>query len=339
MQSETNKLKELNEHDREIIESKLKVNADIVNNALSEYLELDDKDYGVLFESMRYSSLAGGKRIRAFLVMQFYELFRGNSTGGQTDIDIEKSLPLAVAVEMIHTYSLIHDDLPCMDNDDMRRGKPTNHKKYGEATALLAGDALLTYAFNIVANTPLLSPEEKVRIISEMSYAAGHNGMIGGQMMDMDTADIDSEVDKSNSAADAISAIRLIKLHTLKTGNMIMTSARIGCIAGGAGEEEADLAMSYAKNIGLAFQIIDDILDKTGDSVLLGKNTGSDDKNSKTTFLNILSEGDAYAYAQTITLEAVMALDKLKESGKINRDADAAKTLEMLAKYLLDRKA
>ena len=316
MQSEINKL------DKKIIEIKLQENADIVNTALEKYLELYDKDYNRLFDSMRYSCFAGGKRIRAFLVLQFFSLFSNNEN---TD-GMDKAVPLAAAVEMIHTYSLIHDDLPCMDDDDLRRGKLTNHKAFDEATAVLAGDALLTYAFNIIANEEMLGSDEKIKIISEISYAAGHNGMIGGQMMDI----------YSNGENKNINVINLIKLHTLKTGKIIMMSSRIGSIAGGASEEEIDLVTNYAKNIGLAFQVIDDILDSTGDPALLGKNTGSDMKNAKTTFLNLLNKEEAYEYAKKLTIEAILCLDKLKEK---NKDARNVEILEMLAKYLLSRRA
>jgi len=312
---------EINAHDRAILERKLKENADIVNAALEQYLELYDKDYNRLFDSMRYSCLAGGKRIRAFLVLQFFSLFSGFN-----NFDASRAVPLAAAVEMIHTYSLIHDDLPCMDNDDLRRGKPSNHREFDEATALLAGDALLTYAFNIISNADTLTSDEKIKIISELSYAAGHDGMIGGQMMDMYS---DCETPKTD-------AVKLMKLHTLKTGNMIMASARMGCIAGGATDDEIGLVTNYAKNIGLAFQVIDDILDSTGNAEALGKNTGSDEKNAKITFLNVLHEEDAYEYAKGLSIEAILSLDELKEK---NKNIQGIEIFEMLAKYLLSRSA
>ena len=311
-------INELTDAEREKISQKLKHNAEIVDAAVEKYLDLKDNDYNVLYESMRYSSLSGGKRIRAFLALEFFWLFNKYNS-------IESILPVAAAIEMIHTYSLIHDDLPCMDDDDLRRGQPTNHKKFGEATAVLAGDALLTYAFNIIADAELLLNEKKVRIISEISRAAGHSGMIGGQMIDMlyENKDID--------------IIRLVKMHALKTGHMIIVSARTGCIAGGATEEETVKAMEYAKNIGLAFQVIDDILDITGDTEILGKNVQSDSKNNKNTFVNIFN-GDiteTYEYAKKLTAEAVLKLEELK---KINNGVDS-KNLEIFAKYLLERKS
>jgi len=309
----------LTESETEIITNKLKYNAGIVNAGLEKYLNLSDGDYNILFESMRYSSFAGGKKIRAFLALEFFSMFNKDKD------NIGIILPVACAIEMLHTYSLIHDDLPCMDNDDLRRGLPTNHKKFGEAAALLAGDALLTFAFNIIADAEFLNPDAKIRIISEISRAAGHSGMIGGQMMDMLFQEKQSDV---------IKLLKLLKLHTLKTGSMIMFSARSGCIAGGAKPEEIDAATEYAKNIGLAFQVIDDILDKTGDSELTGKNTGSDEKNNKTTFVDILGGIDgAFDYAETLTSEALASLNKLQE---INKNSDTS-VPEIFAKYLLYR--
>lgn len=281
----------MNDNDKTAIKNKLEHNAEIVNAALEKYLDLSDSDFNVLYESMRYSSLSGGKRIRAFLTLEFFSIFCKENNP-------EIILPVACAIEMIHTYSLIHDDLPCMDDDDFRRGVPSNHKKFGEATALLAGDALLTYAFDVIANAEFLSDDKKVRIISEISKAAGHAGMIGGQMADILYENKETDI------------IRLIKMYTLKTGNLIIAAARTGCIAGGASEEETNKAMNYAKNIGLAFQVTDDILD--------GQN----------------SIADAFEYAGRLTREALASLEELK---KINENADT-KILEIFAEYLLGRK-
>jgi len=273
---------------------------------------------------MKYSSLAQGKRIRAFLTLEFFSVFNKINNNQNDNVNADVILPIACAIELIHTYSLIHDDLPCMDDDDLRRGQPSNHIKFGEATALLAGDSLLTYAFNIIADSEYLSDAQKVKIISEISRAAGHTGMIGGQMMDM-------LFENKN-----IDIIRLIKMHALKTGNMIMVSARTGCIAGGASEEEIHKATEYAKNIGLAFQVTDDILDITGDTAVLGKNTKSDLKKGKNTFVNMFggNTDEAVEYAKKLTDDALLKLGELK---KINKNADT-KNLEMLAEYLLSRK-
>jgi len=273
-----------------MIETKLKENAGTVDAALGEYLDLGDADYGALLDSMRYSSLAGGKRIRAFLCAEFYKMFADTN-------DLQVILPAACAIEMIHTYSLIHDDLPCMDDDDFRRGLPSNHKKFGEATALLAGDALLTYAFDIIAGANNLPDDKKVRIISLLSRAAGHAGMIGGQVMDI------------SCAAGGMNIVKLIKTYTLKTAALMAAAAGTGCIAGGADENAMDAAVNYAKNIGLAFQVTDDILD--GQSAF-----------------------DSPAeYAKALTAEAILWLEELK---KTHKNANTS-TLESLAKYLLER--
>ena len=288
--------------------NKLKQNAAIVNAALEKYLDLSDADYDILLESMRYSLLSGGKRIRAFLTLEFFRLFNKNKNGAEENLEIV--LPAACAVEMIHTYSLIHDDLPCMDDDDLRRGLPSNHKKFGEATALLAGDALLTYAFNIIADSQFLTDDKKIKIISELSRAAGHSGMIGGQVMDINFLSAEKAENKDADISGITDIIRLIKTYTLKAGNLIIAAARAGCIAGGASEEETDKAMNYAKNIGLAFQVIDDILD------------GQD------------SFAEPYEYAKKLTAEAVANLEELKKTN-VNSDT---KTLEVFAEYLLERK-
>ena len=279
-------------------EQKIKRNADAVNAVLERYLGLRDPDFGVLYESMRYSSLGGGKRVRAFLALEFFSAF--------CQKDPEIALPVACAIEMIHTYSLIHDDLPCMDDDDYRRGQPSNHKKFGEAVALLSGDALLTYAFGIIADAEFLPDEKKVKIISEISRAAGHSGMVGGQVMDMSG--------KNKEFA---------KTHALKTGALIVASARSGCIAGGAGETETEMAAGYAKNIGLAFQIIDDILD-------------IDEKSGKSSFLEIYGgDGErAFGIAQDLTQKALAEIYELKKANK----NISTENLEIFAEYLLERR-
>ena len=286
-------------HAKTEIEKKLKESAKAVNAALEEYLDMGDPDCAVLCESMRYSSLSGGKRVRAFLALEFFSLFGGQGA--------DAALPIACAIEMIHTYSLIHDDLPCMDDDDFRRGQPSNHKKFGEAVALLAGDALLTLAFGIIADAKFLPDDKKIRLISEIAQAAGHKGMVGGQAMDM------------GGIGKNIEMATLVKTHMLKTGSMIAVSAKAGCIAGGASEEQIEMAADYAKNIGLAFQIIDDMLDK--------------DDGAGNNFVNICGGGEAaYEYAARLTGEALTSLDELK---KKNIDT---KNLENLAKYLLERR-
>ena len=251
------------------------------------------KEGGTLVrEAMRYSLLGGGKRIRAALVLEFARL------GGAAE---QQALPLACAVEMIHAYSLIHDDLPCMDNDDFRRGKPSCHKKFGEACALLAGDGLLTLAFETAAGAPLLG-EAKARSIAELAKAAGWQGMIGGQMMDLDAEN------------HPVSMETLQKLYAMKTGELLKVSALLGCIAADAPEIEA-VAQNYTSAIGMAFQITDDILDVTGSTEKLGKPVGSDKENGKSTYVSLLGLESAKKEAcHQIQLARIQA-EKLTDPG------------------------
>lgn len=216
-----------------------------------------------LFEAMRYSLLAGGKRIRPILVLEFCRICGG---------DPKKALPFAAAIEMVHTYSLIHDDLPCMDNDDYRRGRLTNHKVYGEAQAVLAGDALLTAAFR-TASMADAAPETIVSVIQVLSACAGELGMVGGQILDIDGENKE------------LTAEQVHTIHHLKTGALISAACRMGAIAGGATKEQIEAARVYAEAIGLAFQIRDDMLDVLGDAKKLGKKTHMDE--NKNTFVTL----------------------------------------------------
>ena len=242
-----------------------------------------------LLRSMRYSLLAGGKRLRPALVLEFCRICGG---------DWEKAIPLAAAVEMLHTYSLIHDDLPCMDDDDMRRGKPSNHKIFGYAGAMLAGDALLTRAFGVIASAQSLSAEQKSSAVVVLANAAGDCGMIGGQVIDLDGENKELSFEK------------LLKLHAYKTGALIRCAATLGCIAAGFAPEsdEAKAIATYADKIGLAFQVVDDILDATASEEQLGKTVGSDADNNKTTFLTFYSIEGAAEYAARLTAEAIEAV-------------------------------
>ena len=297
---------ELNAADIEYIKNKLAENVQIIDEGMKHYLDVSDSGhsgYENLIEAMRYSALSGGKRIRGFLTRECFEVFNGYA-------DDETILPIACAIEMIHTYSLIHDDLPCMDNDDIRRGKPTCHIKFGESTAILAGDALLALAFNIVVNadSEKISAEKKVKIIAELSRAAGYSGMVGGQVMDLDIASQSSE-------PKTIDVIKLIKLHTMKTGALIVAAAKIGCIAADTDENEINLISEYAKNIALAFQVIDDTFDNDGFAAFFSNTE------------------DTAEYARKLTLEALISLEKLQEiNPSINVNA-----LQLAAKYLLYR--
>ena len=257
--------------------------------AIEQYLEglfSTDKPYGRLQEAMRYSLLGGGKRIRPVLTLELARL------GG---IDWHLALPYACALELVHTYSLIHDDLPCMDDDDFRRGKPTNHKVFGQANAVLAGDALLTTAFAVLAEASL--PAERVqRGIAALANAAGPNGMVGGQVLDL--------LGEGNSLQEE----EILAIESLKTGCMIEAAARLGAIAAGSTPEEEAAAAAYARKLGLAFQVRDDILDVMGDEGEFGKPIGSDQANQKSTFVALKGIAACEAWVQELTQEAVAFL-------------------------------
>lgn len=256
-----------------------------------------------LYDAMNYSLLAGGKRLRPILTLECCRL-----CGGAEDA----ALPLGCAVEMIHTYSLIHDDLPCMDNDDLRRGKPTNHKVYGEATAVLAGDGLLTAAFETAARAGACLPAQRVvEAVELLSAAAGPDGMVGGQALDM------AGEGRSLTLAD------VEELQNLKTGALISAAAELGCIAAGAGEDERSAVRTYAQKLGLAFQIRDDMLDVTGDEASLGKPTGSDAKGEKTTFVTLKGLSECAALVERLTGEAVEALSGFPDGDFLRQLAGA----------------
>ncbi len=243
------------------------------NRELSEFSKefrnnpLYNTEMSAVFDAFDYSLLSGGKRLRAFLVYTFNKLCGGKQ---------ENALPHAIAIEMIHAYSLIHDDLPCMDNDDLRRGKPTNHKVYGEATALLAGDALLTEAFSLISNANI-TERAKLDSIRLLSCNAGIFGMIGGQ-------EIDLKSENSN-----ISLETLILLQNRKTGKLFEAACLLGCISANNYDKNITAAASsFAASFGLAFQITDDILDVIGETETLGKSVGSDEKTHKSTFVSLL---------------------------------------------------
>ena len=272
-----------------MIAAKLRENAGWVEAGLAFYLDLHDVDFEEVYDAQRYALLARAKRIRPTLVLEFCRLFGGKDGA---------ALPFACAVEMVHTYSLIHDDLPCMDDDDMRRGRPTCHKVYGEATALLAGDALLTHAFSVIAGNMAVSADAVRRAVFALSGAAGSAGMIGGQVMDL------------AGEQKKLPLETLKKLHANKTGAMIEVSAVLGCLAAGLDLEDprTQAARRFARGIGLAFQIVDDVLDVTADAAKLGKPIGSDAEKEKTTFLTYYTPDEALAYARSVTEDAKEAL-------------------------------
>lgn len=240
--------------------------------------------------AMFYSLSNGGKRLRPYLVCEVANLF-----GISEDI----SFPVAASLEMLHTYSLIHDDLPAMDNDDFRRGKPTCHKQFDEATAIIAGDGLLTYAFEVLSKAPVISPETKLKLISLLAERAGaFNGMIAGQMLDLQT-------DKSPE----LSSEEIIKhIEEMKTGCLIAYAVQAGAIIGNASSEEYTALTTYARKIGIAFQISDDILDVIGDSALMGKTLGKDAKQGKLTFVSLYGLDNARQKAEKLITEAKESL-------------------------------
>ena len=247
-------------------------------------------------EAMNYSLSAGGKRIRPVLALEFCRLCGG---------DIHHALDAACALEMIHTFSLIHDDLPCMDDDDMRRGKPSCHKQFGEAIALLAGDALENLAFQVLAESKENSAEINIRLIGELSGSVGINGMIGGQVIDIE------------NEGRVMTREILDKMYACKTGALIRSACRMGCIAAGADEEILQKSSLYAEKLGLAFQIIDDILDVTGTTEELGKPVGSDRQQGKITFVDLYGLECSKEIAEVLTNEALEILNIFSDNGFI----------------------
>ena len=252
-----------------------------------------DERYADLQEAMEYSLMAGGKRLRPVLVLECCRLCGG---------DADKAIPFAAAVEMIHTYSLIHDDLPAMDNDDMRRGRPTNHKVYGEATAILAGDALLTAAFEQLAKADL-PPQRIVEAVTCLSRCAGAPGMVGGQVLDM------------AGEGRSLSIGELEQLQSLKTGALISAAAQLGCIAAGGSAQQREKIVTYAQALGRAFQVRDDMLDEISTAEELGKPIGSDRINEKSTFLTALGLEGCQRLVDELTQTAVQALKDFEQPG------------------------
>ena len=272
----------------------------LINEAADKYVSgkafsgRESTGLSEMLGAMDYSLKNGGKRIRPMLTLEFCRLCGG---------DYEKAIPFALGAEMIHTYSLIHDDLPCMDNDDMRRGKPSNHIVFGYANALLAGDALLTLAFETVLAAEGVSAEAKAKAGLELAKAAGCSGMIAGQVMDLANEGRTAPLDDVR------------KTDKLKTGEMIKVSCIMGCIAAGADEEKIKAAEIYSENIGLAFQIVDDILDVTSDEKTLGKPIGSDAENQKSTYVSLLGLEKSAEYAEELTATAKNALKIFGDEG------------------------
>ena len=265
----------------------LKNTQKLVEDKLTEYMNIKGTVQQRVFDAMSYSLLAGGKRLRPVIMLYTAQLCGG---------DMESILPFACAMEMIHTYSLIHDDLPAMDNDDLRRGKPTNHVMFDEATAILAGDALLNMAFEITSEISDIPAENVLKAVNVLAKSAGAYGMIGGQIIDIESENKELELDE------------LKYLHSLKTGAIIRSSGVCGALLSGASEDEIKAIDEYCLNLGIAFQIRDDILDVTGTTEALGKPVGSDAANNKNTYVSIVSLEKAEELADVYTKRAVEAL-------------------------------
>ena len=282
-----------------------------VEKKINEFFGENVSPQKTVFDAMRYAISGGGKRIRPILTQATAEIF---------GVDIEDAATIGLAVECIHNYSLIHDDMPCMDNDDLRRGRPTCHVVFGEDMAMLAGDGLLNMASEILSNTDnfkSLDAERLLKIINCLFLASGAIGMIGGQVVDLES-----------EKKDSISIDELNYLHNNKTGALIRAAAVCGCIAGNADNEKINAIDEYAKCLGLAFQIKDDILDVEGDEKLLGKPIGSDIECGKNTYVSIMGLDSAKIMLKENTDSAIAALKPLGESGWF---------LTKLAQWLLER--
>lgn len=278
-------------------ENILKDDIRMVENHLLTYLPSAKNGQFSVVDAMKYSLLNGGKRLRPVFALAF-----ANACGGNR----EACMPLACAVEYIHTYSLIHDDLPCMDNDDLRRGKPSCHKQFDEATALLAGDALLTHAFEIITQSDI-SDNNKVKAIGLLSQNSGVGGMIGGQVIDL-------IFEQGNP-----SVKELLTVYKLKTGALISAACLMGCISADATEKQLCAASNFAYSLGIAFQIQDDILDIVGDEAKLGKPIGSDADNDKTTYVSLVGIEKAKQDVKVLTDNAISKLGEFENTEFIKK--------------------
>lgn len=292
------------------IETVIKNDRILIEEQLENYLQISGAEDSSVLEGMKYALLNGGKRIRAVIVLEMCKACGKPYTN---------ALPFACALEMIHAYSLVHDDMPCMDDDDMRRGKPSCHKKFGEANALLIGDALLTLAFETAASAREvpLPTEDIVKAVSILARRAGVSGMIGGQVIDMELEGKNAEIE------------RVKKMYEGKTCALFIAAASLGCIAAHARSEYVDQAAKYAYRLGMAFQIMDDILDVTGDEEKLGKPIGSDRENEKCTYVSLMGLSKAREDLKKYTDDAIDALKLFPD--------DKKSILIQLAELMLDR--
>jgi len=281
-----------------------------VGQALDRLLPSESESPSIIHQAMRYSVFAGGKRLRPILAIATGEVFGA---------DERAILPAACSLEMIHTYSLIHDDLPAMDNDDLRRGLPTCHIKFGEAMAILAGDALLTQAFLTLARYEASSPETKARVISEVAHASATTGaLIGGQVLDI------------QFEGKHVTAAQLEEIHRAKTGALIRCAVRIGAIIGGASDDELNSITEYGEKAGLAFQVADDLLDETSTSEELGKTAGKDAASQKATYTALYGIDGAREMANRLCREAVRATRQVRRDTSI---------LDAIARFIIERRS
>ena len=287
-------------------ELRLKEYSALVENGLNGLFPQEECRHSKIFEACRYSLLAGGKHIRAALLLEFYRLCGGR---------VEDAIPFACGLEMIHTYSLVHDDLPCMDNDDFRRGKPSNHKVYGYSTAMLAGDALLNRAFEVMLEQEIVPAERAMKATAYISRCSGVYGMIGGQVQDLAMEGRPATLEE------------LREMVSLKTGALIRAACAAGVLLADGSDAQKQAAEDYAVAVGLAFQIQDDILDVVGDQAVLGKAIGSDIANEKTTFVSVYGLETCRSMVRNLTVEAEAAAETFADGG----------FLKELAGYLANR--
>lgn len=287
----------------------LKAHADQVHGALDQMLDARRTiTPEPLWQAMRYALMAGGKRVRPALLLESFRACGGT--------DINSALPAALSIECMHTYSLVHDDLPCMDDDDLRRGMPTCHKKFDEATAVLAADALQTLSFELIAelNGPV---EIRLELIRRLCHAAGAAGMVGGQMLDM------------QAEADGVAnVLEVERIHLHKTGALIRYCCEAGALLAGAGDDQLEACSRYGKAVGLLFQIADDILDATASTEALGKSAGKDAAQNKATYVSLVGLQQARELGEEMRDVALEAAERLDEAGR---------PLAALAHYILER--
>jgi len=293
----------------ETLAASLGTAARAIESTIDRLLPMVDGDESVLIEAMRYAALGGGKRLRGYLVTEIAGIFGAEPEG---------ALRVAASVEMLHAYSLVHDDLPAMDDDDLRRGQPSTHKKFDEAIAILAGDALQTFAFEILADEATHSdPSVRIALVTALAQASGAAGMVGGQVVDI----------RGEGKSLPLDQVR--RLHAMKTGALIRYAAEAGAILGGATRVQRDAIIAYGRDIGTAFQVADDVLDTTASAEELGKTAGKDEASGKSTYVSLLGIDGARAEAARLVEQATQALTSF---------GTEAAALRALAHYIVERR-